>query len=151
MAIDQDQINLLLDSAQTSAQSNRVFMVERGNMMTAILWFNRITGQRLSLTDLSRNKAAGGFFVHTYTGSVDGKPVNVNLRGGSSSTITTERHTTILSKDYRLLGEIESSSTTAGCPTIDITNPQSLGKVPRVLHCEGRIEVKFTTTFEHVM
>lgn len=149
MPIDQDQINLLLDIATPSTQSNRVFMVEKGNMMTAINWFTKITGQQLSLFDLIRNKAAGGFFIHTYNGSINGQPVNVNLRGGSSSSITTERLVLIMSNQYTARDEIWTSSTTPGCPTIDITNPQNLGQVPRVVTCDGRIEIKFTTTFQY--
>ena len=147
MPINQDQINLLLDSATVSTQSNRVFMVERGNMMTAIQWFTKITGQRLSMRDLTDMRAAGGFFIHTFNGIVDGNPVNVNLRGGSSSSITTEKLVMLMTKDYQVLGEVRSTSTTAGCPTIDITNPQNLGAVPRVVTLKDRFEIKFTTTF----
>ncbi|WP_306397480.1 hypothetical protein [Telluria beijingensis] len=150
MPIDQNQINLLLDSSVLSTQSNRVFMVERGNMMTAMSWFTKITGQRLAMADLTRLKAAGGFFIHTYAGNVNGNPVNVNLRGGSSSSITSEKHVMLLTKDYQMLGEIHSTSTTPGCPTIDITNPQHLGGVPRVVTLDGRIEIKFATTYTYV-
>lgn len=150
MPINQMQINRLLDIASPSTQSDRVFMVEKGNMMTAIQWFAKITGQRLSLTDLTSLKASGGFFIHTHNGTVDGKPVNVNLRGGSSSSITTEKLVMLMTKDYRYLGDVESSSTTPGCPTIDITNPQNLAEVPRVITCNGRIEIKFATTHVYV-
>lgn len=150
MPINQNEISNLLSRASPSSQSDRVFMVEGGNMMTAIDWFRRITGQALSLADLSRNKATGGFFIHTYNGTVNGAPVNVNLRGGSSSTITTEKHVLLMTQGHQYLGEIDSSSTTAGCPTLDITNPQNLTLVPSVAHCQGRIEIKFTTTYVHV-
>lgn len=148
MPINQDQINLLLDRSNLSTESNRVFIFEKGNMMTAIQWFTRITGQRLSLGDINRRRADGGFFIHTYQGVAE--DINVNLRGGSSSSITTNSLTVLMTHDYRFLDQIESSSVTAGCPTIDITNPQNLGQVPRVLNCEGRIEIKFTTTYRYV-
>lgn len=155
MPIDQDQINRLLDISTESTQSDRVFMIEGGNMATAIDWFKRITGQQLSLFDLTRAKASGdtrakqsgGFFIHTYQGTVNGQQVNVNLRGGSSSSIVTERLVTLMTRDFRYLGEAEYSTTTPGCPTIDITNPGALGAVPRIVNCKGRVEFKFTTTF----
>lgn len=149
MAIDQGAINNLLDTCNPSDQSDRVLMCENANMMTALNWFTKITGQRLSLAQLTGNKAAGGFYLHTHADTVGGNAVNVNLRGGSSSTITTEYVHDIMTKDHQYLGTVEKTSKTPGCPTIDITNPQHLGQAPRVVNCNGRIEIKFTTTYEY--
>src|SRR5262249_39645867 len=117
---------------------------------TAMQWFTKITGQTLSMNDLVSNKAQGGFFVHTYAGTVNGNAVNVNLRGGARSSLTTEKMVTLSAKDDRDAGGIGDTSTTPGCATIDITNPQHLSQVPRVVTCQGRIEIKFTTTSVYV-
>ena len=149
MAIDQDQINRLLDVTSRSDSSDRVFFVDDGNLMTAITWFGRITGTQLSREDLHGRKATGGFFLHTHNDAIGGTAVNVTLRGGSSSSITTDRKVHIFTQDHQLLEEIDTSDTTPGCPTIDITNPGALGRVPRVVTCDGRIEIKFTTRFAY--
>lgn len=102
------------------------------------------------MSDLTAMKASGGFFIHTHADTVGGNPVKVNLRGGSSSSITTERLVMLMTRDDRMLGDIEPNSTTAGGPTIGITNPQHPGSVPRVVNCVGRIEFKFATTWDYV-
>ena len=150
MAIDQDQINLLLDVAEPSDSSDRVFFIEKGNMMTAINYFKKITGEALSLQQLTSRKASGGFYLYTHKGRIGQKDVNVTVRGGSSSSVTSVRDVYIFTKDYQLLGHHSAETTTPGVPTLDITNPGALGQVPRIVTCEGRVEFKFTTRYEYV-
>lgn len=59
MPINEQVINNLLDNATPSSSSNRVYFVEPGNMMTAMSYFKRITGQQLGLDALSLHAIGG--------------------------------------------------------------------------------------------
>lgn len=146
MPINELAINSLLDMAVKSDSSDRVYFVEGGNLMTAIEFFTRITGQRLTRTDLSM-RASGGFFVRTYQDAV--LPINVMVRGGSSSDVSYTRMVHILSHDHQLVDASESSQVAHGVPTLDITSPGSLLAVPRIVNAVGRVEFKFTTRFQY--
>lgn len=148
MPINEQVINNLLDNATPSNSSDRVYFVEPGNMMTAMSYFKRITGQQLGLDALSQ-KASGGFFVHTYNGMINGQQVNVNLRGGSTSDVTYTRLVHVLSVSHQLVDAEETSQVAHGVPTIDITNPGALNGVPRLQNAQGRVEFKFTNRFSY--
>lgn len=144
MPINQDAVNSLIDNSIPSETSNRVYFVEPANLMTAIDFFKRITGQGVpSLT--SMNVAAGGFFFHTHSENIDGSRVNVTLRGGSSSIVPISRTLCTPSGDER------STYNLPGCTTLDITNPEALSNVPRFSGNATRVEFKFTQREEVVI
>ncbi|HEX4948704.1 MAG TPA: hypothetical protein VFZ34_18655 [Blastocatellia bacterium] len=144
MAINQGEINILLGQAASVPNTDRVFFVEPGNMMTALHWFKRITGVELSLPQLTQRKAEGGFFFYTHQDNVNGVAVNVTIRGGSSSPVSTTREVYTYTHDYQPLSNTESQSVLPGVPTLELTNPQAMAEVPKFLTLNGRVEFKFT-------
>lgn len=144
MPIQQGEINVLLNQSVPSGSSDRVFFIEPANLVTATQWFQRITGVRLSLQQLTGRTAAGGFFFYTHNDRIGPNAVNVTIRGGSSSSVSTTREVYTFTSDYRSLSEFSSTSTVPGVATLELTNPRAFDEVPAFAKLDGRVEFKFT-------
>lgn len=144
MPIDQQAINDLLAECEDANNNGvKVYFCERGNLMTAINCFRRITGQAFNFA--TAVTTAGGFKLQNYQETINGIQVGVNLRGGSSSTVTTERYTLTAPGAQ---GVTISTHDVNGVPTIDVINPAALTLVPAFLGLATRVEIKFTTRSE---
>ena len=134
MAIIQSNIEKVISSAGAPANTSgrKVWIMDGGNMMTAISDFKKMTGMHFD-----PNKARTspqGFKFETLTERVNGADVTITLRGGSSSVIDTNH------------------GPHAGPPTIEIQNAQVLGEVGAwaayVKPGDGDkviVEIKYTT------
>ena len=146
MPINQQAINDLLARCEDANNNGvKVYFCDDGNLMTAINSFRRITGQDFNFS--TAVTTAGGFKLQNYQETINGAQVGVNLRGGSSSSVTTERYTMTAPGDK---GLTVSTHDVNGVPTIDIINPAALTLVPAFMGLATRVEIKFTTRSEFV-
>ena len=167
MPIDQSEIrNMLSQCVDAKNVGRKVYFCERGNLMTAINYFRKITGRSFDIgippapgvggppgvartaTFSSPSGPVKAFQFNTYTDQVGGTNVTVTLRGGSSSPVTTERYV-LTSGDNK--GMTHYTHDLPGVPTMEFQNASALTAVDEFHGIGDRIvEIKFTTRSEFV-
>jgi|SRR4051794_13094140 hypothetical protein len=168
MPIDQAQITLMLaECVDANNVGRKVYFCEGGNLMTAMNYYRKITGQQFDLGVPLIPLAQGGqappatartatfsspagpvksFKFNTYSELVGGINVSVTLRGGSSSPVQTERYV-LTSGDAT--GQTVYTHGLPGVPTMEFQNAWALTAVLPFQALGDRIvEVKFTTRYE---
>lgn len=168
MPINQEEIGKMLSQCIDAKNVGRkVYFCERGNLMTAINYFQKITGSSFDLGIPSATDSSGStgsvartatfsspfgaikaFQFNSYTDQVGGTKVTVTLRGGSSSPVKTERYVLTSGDDRGLTYYTEDLP---GVPTMEFQNASALTAVQEFQGIGDRIvEIKFTTRSEFV-
>lgn len=167
MPIDQAQITLMLaECVDANNVGRKVYFCERGNLMTAMNYYRKITGQKFDLgiplapggqvpqgpartaTFSSQAGPVKSFKFNTFSENVAGTNVSVTLRGGSSSPVQTERYVLTAGNAN---GQTFYTHDLPGVPTMEFQNASALTAVLAFQGLGDRIvEVKFTTRYEFV-
>lgn len=165
MPIDQKAVvDMVAACVETSNVGRKVYFCENGNLMTAMNYFRKITGQKFDLgipvggpgsaqhgvartaTFSSSQGPIKSFQFNVYKERVGNTDVTVTLRGGSSSPVATERYVLTSGKDD---GSTVYTQDLPGVPTLEFQNPSALTGVPAFLALGDRmVEIKFTTRYE---
>ncbi|TDL91034.1 hypothetical protein [Meridianimarinicoccus aquatilis] len=132
MPLNQSAVAQMITEAGQPAQTKgrKVWILDGGNMMTAMNHFKQITGEDFNMAALPT--VASGFKLKTVSEAVLGTTVKVTLRGGSSSSIDGPGN-----KHH-------------GPPTLEIQYAEALTLVPAFLGFKKKtvVEVKYSTRAE---
>ena len=147
--------------------SRKVYFCERGNLMTAINYFRKITGRSFDIgipaapgvggrpggartaTSSSPSRPVKALQFNTHSDQIGSTNVTVTLRGGgSSSPVTTEPYVLTSGDDKGLM---HYTHDLPGVPTMEFQNAFALTAVDEFHGIGNRIvEVKFTARSEFV-